>query len=56
MITFNYTDALYSYAYRLVNLAEQDNIRYALGNWIEDIIDTSEFHDEVSRALNVCIN
>lgn len=55
MVTFNYTDALYSYAYRVVNRAECDNIRYALGSWIEGICDTSEFHSEVCRALDVCL-
>jgi hypothetical protein len=53
MITFNYTVALYSFAYGIVNLAEQDNMRYAYGECLDCNIGTDSFQDDICRALAV---
>ena len=52
MITFDYTTALYRFAYGVVGMAEQDNIRYTYGECLDCNIGIDIFHDNVNRALD----
>jgi hypothetical protein len=53
MITASYVYALYDFAYGVVNLAEQTNIRYAVYNWEQHLACASEVIDEIGRSLSV---
>ena len=51
MTTFNYTVALYRFAYGVVSMSEQDNIRYSYGECLDCNIGIDIFHNDVNRAL-----
>lgn len=51
MTTFNYTVALYRFAYDVVGMSEQDNIRYSYGECLDCNIGIDTFYDNVNRAL-----
>lgn len=53
MITPDYVYALYSYAYSLLGLAEQGNIRYAYGGWLDGLLGLDFFHSELARPLSL---
>ena len=53
MITPSYVYALYDFAYGIVSLAEQTNIRCAVYNWENYWACASEVIDEIGRALDV---
>lgn len=56
MITENYIQSLYSFAYSVVNRAEQDNIRSTKCDWFNYKISAEVFHDDICRALAVDSN
>ncbi len=51
MINFNYTVALYRFAYGVVSMSEQDNIRYSYGECLDCNIGIDIFYNNVNRAL-----
>ena len=53
MITYAYVYALYAFAYRVLNGAEQTNVRYEVYNWEQHSVCASKVIDEIGRALNV---
>jgi hypothetical protein len=53
MITQSYTCALYRFAYDIIGLAAQDNIRGTMWEWIECLIGFEVFHDNICRAMSV---
>jgi hypothetical protein len=52
MFTEKYIFALYYFAYGVIGLAGQDNIRNTMMNWWEYQIGADVFHDNVCRALS----
>jgi len=53
MITNAYVYALYAFAYSVLNLAEQTNIRCAVYDWEQHSVCASRVINEIGRALNV---
>ena len=53
MTTIHYVFALYSFAYSIINLADQDFIRSSKCEWQGLLIDTNLFHDDICSALAV---
>ena len=56
MITINYITSLYSFAYSIIGLAAQDNIRYTKNDWYEYKIGVEVFHDDICCALSMIKN
>jgi len=52
MITETYTAAFYRSIYNQLGLAEQDNVRYAYGQWLDRLESTDSFLAELQRAAN----
>ena len=53
MTTISYITSLYWFAYSVISLAEQDNVRCTMNDWWEYNIGADVFHDDICRALAV---
>lgn len=51
MINFNYAVALYRFAYGVVSMSEQFNIRYSYSECLDCNIGIDIFYNNVNRAL-----
>ena len=51
MITTRYVESLYTYAYGVVNLAEQDNIRSTFCDYIDYVIGADVLVEDIGRAI-----
>jgi len=50
MTTETYASAFYGFIYGQLGLAEQTNVRYAYGQWLDRLDSTDSFLAELQRA------